>query len=196
MRFTDDALRAAVELSDRYLTERVLPDKAIDLIDQAGARLRLRLGVQVDTQALVARLAELEADKNAAVSAEKYEEASRIRDQITEVQARLQEATARPSADAVVGEPEIAAVISGATGIPAARLTETERERLANARGRPPRARDRAGRGRDRRRQGRAAQSHRHGRRAPSRRLVPVPRPDGCRQDRAREGPRGGPVRR
>ncbi len=131
VRFTDDALRAAVELSDRYLTERVLPDKAIDLIDQAGARLRLRLGVQVDTQALVARLAELEADKNAAVSAEKYEEASRIRDQITEVQARLQEATARPSADAVVGEPEIAAVISRATGIPAARLTETERERLA-----------------------------------------------------------------
>ena len=44
MRFTDDALRAAVELSARYITDRFLPDKAIDLIDQAGARLRLRLG--------------------------------------------------------------------------------------------------------------------------------------------------------
>ncbi|MFX7620841.1 NDP-hexose 4-ketoreductase, partial [Acinetobacter baumannii] len=64
--YTDDALRAAVELSDRYLPDRVLPDKAIDLLDQAGARLRLRLGVAVDTTALVERLAVLEADKNAA----------------------------------------------------------------------------------------------------------------------------------
>jgi ATP-dependent Clp protease ATP-binding subunit ClpC len=129
--FTDDALRAAVELSDRYLSERVLPDKAIDLIDQAGARLRLRLGVQVDVSALMARLVELEADKNAAVGAEKYEEASRIRDLITDVQARLSEATDRPAPEAVVDEPEIAAVISRATGIPVTRLTETERERLA-----------------------------------------------------------------
>ncbi|HWM17319.1 MAG TPA: ATP-dependent Clp protease ATP-binding subunit [Microbacterium sp.] len=129
--FTDDALRAAVELSDRYLSERVLPDKAIDLIDQAGARLRLRLGVKVDVSALVERLAELEADKNAAVSAEHYEEASRIRDQIADVQSRLDDATSRPRPTAVVDEPEIAAVISRATGIPIKRLTETERERLA-----------------------------------------------------------------
>ena len=129
--YTDDALRAAVELSDRYLTERVLPDKAIDLIDQAGARLRLRLGVKVDVSGLIERLADLEADKNAAVGAEKYEEASRIRDQIADVQARLDEATSRPAPDAVVDEPEIAAVISRATGIPVKRLTESERERLA-----------------------------------------------------------------
>lgn len=129
--FTDDALRAAVELSDRYLSERVLPDKAIDLIDQAGARLRLRLGAKVDVSGLMARLAELEADKNAAVGAEKYEEASRIRDLITDVQARLSQATERPAPEAVVDEPEIAAVISRATGIPVKRLTETERERLA-----------------------------------------------------------------
>ena len=132
--YTDEALRAAVELSDRYLTERVLPDKAIDLIDQAGARLRLRLGAQVDVSALVERLATLEADKNAAVSAEHYEEASRIRDEIADVQDRLEQATSagatvRP--DAIVDEPEIAAVISRATGIPVNRLTETERERLA-----------------------------------------------------------------
>jgi ATP-dependent Clp protease ATP-binding subunit ClpC len=131
--FTDDALRAAVELGDRYLTERVLPDKAIDLIDQAGARLRLRLGAQVDVSALIERLATLEADKNAAVSGEHYEEASRIRDEISAVQDRLEAATAdgARSGDAVVGEPEIAAVISRATGIPVNRLTETERERLA-----------------------------------------------------------------
>ena len=133
--YTDEALRAAVELSDRYLTERVLPDKAIDLIDQAGARLRLSLGAKVDVSGLVERLATLEADKNAAVSAEHYEEASQIRDQIAEVQERLERATAAGAATttaAIVDEPEIAAVISRATGIPVNRLTETERERLAS----------------------------------------------------------------
>ncbi|GAA3629461.1 ATP-dependent Clp protease ATP-binding subunit [Microbacterium awajiense] len=131
--YTDDALRAAVELSDRYLTERVLPDKAIDLIDQAGARLRLKLGVPVHTDELLTTLAELEADKNAAVSAERYEEASRIRDEIAAVQQKLDAATTAPKQPkAVVDEPEIAAVISRATGIPVNRLTETERERLAS----------------------------------------------------------------
>jgi ATP-dependent Clp protease ATP-binding subunit ClpC len=134
--YTDEALRAAVELGDRYLTERVLPDKAIDLIDQAGARLRLRLGAKVDVSALMTRLGELEAEKNAAVGAERYEEASRIRDQIAEVQARIDDVSARTARsataeDAVVDEAEIAAVISRATGIPVNRLTETERERLA-----------------------------------------------------------------
>ncbi|MEI3867222.1 ATP-dependent Clp protease ATP-binding subunit [Microbacterium sp. CCNWLW134] len=131
--YTDDALRAAVELSDRYLTDRVLPDKAIDLIDQAGARLRLRLGSKVDTRELLERLATLEADKNAAVTAERYEEASQIRDEIAAVQERLRVATeaGAKAGAAVVDEPEIAAVISRATGIPAQRLTETERERLA-----------------------------------------------------------------
>lgn len=130
--YTDDALRAAVELSDRYLPDRVLPDKAIDLIDQAGARLRLRLGVSVDTSSLIERLATLEAQKNAAVSGEHYEEASRLRDEIAAVQTQLEEATAGPRAAAIVDEPEIAAVISRATGIPVARLTATERGRLAD----------------------------------------------------------------
>jgi len=132
--YTDDALRAAVELSDRYLGERVLPDKAIDLIDQAGARLRLRLGAPVDLSALIERLAALEADKNAAVSAERYEEASRIRDEITEVQSELDAATSAGSdgdGQPVVDETQIAAVISRATGIPVSRLTESQRERLS-----------------------------------------------------------------
>jgi len=140
--YTDDALRAAVELSDRYLPDRVLPDKAIDLIDQAGARLRLSLGARIDTSALVSRLAELEAAKNAAVGAEHYEEASRLRDEIAGVQDQLDAATrARTGApsetgtvgtdEAAVDEAQIAAVISRATGIPASRITETERERLA-----------------------------------------------------------------
>ncbi|WP_433674480.1 ATP-dependent Clp protease ATP-binding subunit [Microbacterium gorillae] len=128
--YTDDALRAAVELSDRYLTDRVLPDKAIDLIDQAGARVRLRSGAVVDTAALRTRLGELEAAKNAAVTAERYEEASTLRDSIAEVEAQLSTAS-RTGVLPVIGEAEIAAVISRATGIPASRLTETERERMA-----------------------------------------------------------------
>ncbi|MGO4678528.1 ATP-dependent Clp protease ATP-binding subunit [Microbacterium sp. 2MCAF23] len=134
--YTDDAIRAAVELSARYLPDRVLPDKAIDLIDQAGARLRLRLGVVTDVAALFAELADLEARKNAAVGAEHYEEASRIRDEIAAVQARIDDAgsTARlvDAEPAVVGEAEIAAVIARATGIPVSRVSESERERLAD----------------------------------------------------------------
>ncbi|MDR2320749.1 MAG: ATP-dependent Clp protease ATP-binding subunit [Microbacterium sp.] len=134
--YTDDAIRAAVELSARYLPDRVLPDKAIDLIDQAGARLRLRLGVVTDVAALFAELADLEARKNAAVGAEHYEEASRIRDEIAAVQARIDDAGATAartgSEPAIVGEAEIAAVIARATGIPVSRVSETERERLAD----------------------------------------------------------------
>ncbi|GGR31046.1 ATP-dependent Clp protease ATP-binding subunit [Agromyces mediolanus] len=138
--YTDDALRAAVELGSRYLPDRVLPDKAIDLIDQAGARLRLRLGVKTDVPALMARLAELESEKNAAVAAEHYEEASRIRDEIAKVQGKLDEVGASSLRQAqgtsqaqgtTVDEAQIAAVISRATGIPVNRLTEGERERLA-----------------------------------------------------------------
>ena len=154
--YTDDALRAAVELGSRYLPDRVLPDKAIDLIDQAGARLRLRLGVKTDVPALMARLAELESEKNAAVAAEHYEEASRIRDEIAKVQGKLDEVGAdslrqaqgtsqdslrqaqgtsqdslRQAQGTTVDEAQIAAVISRATGIPVNRLTEGERERLA-----------------------------------------------------------------
>lgn len=144
--YTDAALRAAVELSDRYLSDRVLPDKAIDLIDQAGARLRLKLGVKVDVSALQARLGELEAEKDAAVSAEHYEEASRLRDEIVKVQGKLEEATSRgletvagapysTTGGTTIGEAEIAGVISRATGIPVNRLTETERERLGDLEG-------------------------------------------------------------
>ncbi|MDQ0615449.1 ATP-dependent Clp protease ATP-binding subunit ClpC [Microbacterium sp. W4I4] len=132
--YTDEAIRSAVELSARYLPDRVLPDKAIDLIDQAGARLRLRLGLVTDIEALADELVDLEMRKDIAVGAEHYEEASRLRDEIARVQARIDEVDvpSSTSADAVVDEPEIAAVISRATGIPVSRLTETERERLGD----------------------------------------------------------------
>ncbi|GAB2449571.1 ATP-dependent Clp protease ATP-binding subunit ClpC [Conyzicola lurida] len=131
--YTDAAIRASVELSARYVTDRFLPDKAIDLIDQAGARLRLTLGSKVDVSALLEELATLEQSKNSAVSAEHYEEASRYRDEIEALQRKLDAhgAAATSGISAVVDEKEIAAVISRATGIPASRLTEADRSRLA-----------------------------------------------------------------
>jgi ATP-dependent Clp protease ATP-binding subunit ClpC len=133
VRYTDEAIRASVELSARYVTDRFLPDKAIDLIDQAGARLRLRLGSPVDVSGFLEELATLEAAKNSAVAVEHYEEASTLRDRIDAVHEKLDAARPAESDDrsAVVGEAEIAAVISRATGIPASRLTGIDRERLA-----------------------------------------------------------------
>ncbi|MGO4594523.1 ATP-dependent Clp protease ATP-binding subunit [Leifsonia sp. 2TAF2] len=131
VQYTEDAIRAAVELSDRYISDRFLPDKAIDLIDQAGARLRLSLGKRVDTSALMERLATLESEKNSAVAAEHYEEASRLRDEMESVQRSLDELSSAPRVDAVVGEPEIAAIVSRATGIPVSRVGQADRERLA-----------------------------------------------------------------
>ena len=135
--YTPEALRAAVEFSSRYITDRFLPDKAIDLIDQAGARLSLRRGPNgdgsgVDVEALRSQLAELESEKNSAVNAENYERAGELRDKVTEVSQQLAEAAKQPATiSAVVDEAAIAEMVSRATGIPAARMTEAEKSRLA-----------------------------------------------------------------
>src|SRR5690625_3976956 len=136
VKYTDEALRAAVELSDRYISDRFLPDKAIDLIDQAGARLALKRGPVegpgVDVEALRSKLAELEAEKNSAVNAENYERAGELRDKVQEVSEQLAEASAKPAAtSSVIDEAAIAEMVSRATGIPAARMTEAEKSRLA-----------------------------------------------------------------
>ncbi|NHI17420.1 ATP-dependent Clp protease ATP-binding subunit [Microbacterium excoecariae] len=128
VRFTDEALAAAVTLGARYLPERVLPDKAIDLIDQAGARRRLRTGPAARPDDLRARRADLDEAKRDAVAAERYEDASRIRDEIVAVEAELASADA---AVPVVGADEIAGVVSRLTGIPAGRIGAADRERLA-----------------------------------------------------------------
>jgi len=134
--YTDEALRAAVELSDRYITDRFLPDKAIDLIDQAGARVSLRRGPEagspaVDVDALRTQLADLEAQKNAAVEAEEYERAGELRDEVQQVNEQLSAVSDQPQAiDSVVDEHAIAEMVARATGIPAARMTEAEKSRL------------------------------------------------------------------
>ncbi|UOT05352.1 ATP-dependent Clp protease ATP-binding subunit [Rhodococcus opacus] len=130
VRYTDEAITAAVELSARYIGDRFLPDKAIDLIDQAGARLRLRMP-SVDVEALRAKLAELEHAKEQAVADEQYEKASRLRDETIEVQARIEgKAVGTTDVTPEVTAEQIAEVVSRATGIPASQMTEEEKERL------------------------------------------------------------------
>ncbi|MCU1446288.1 MAG: family ATPase [Cryobacterium sp.] len=138
VRYTAAAIRAAVEMSARYVPDRFLPDKAIDLIDQAGARARLALGSRVDIEGLREQQAGLETAKTIAVAAEAYEEASRLRDESETLVEQIEAAEAAQGADAdqpapsaVVDEAEIAAIIARATGIPASRLTAGDRERLA-----------------------------------------------------------------
>ncbi|WP_024876013.1 ATP-dependent Clp protease ATP-binding subunit [Saccharomonospora piscinae] len=135
VRFTDEALTAAATLSDRYITDRYLPDKAIDLIDQAGARARMRSGRWPERlRDLEARLEQLCRDRDQAVSEEHYERASALRDEIHDLRSRIEEQRAedRPAEAPDVGPTDIAEVVSRSTGIPVAQLTQEERERLLN----------------------------------------------------------------
>ncbi|MFG3660119.1 ATP-dependent Clp protease ATP-binding subunit [Streptomyces sp. NPDC047706] len=135
VRYTDEALVAAVELSDRYLTDRRLPDKAIDLIDQAGARVRLRARTKgTDVRAMEREAEQLARDKDQAVAAEQYEQATRLRDRIMELRQRISQASGGDQADEgqnlEVTTEAVAEVVSRQTGIPVSRLTEEEKERL------------------------------------------------------------------
>ncbi len=136
VRITDEALDAAAELSDRYITDRFLPDKAIDLIDQAGARVRLRVKTPAaDVREQERRLEQLTRDRDQAVAAENYEKASALRDEINAVKQQIEGADATGSAVPQVTPADIAEVVSRATGIPVAQLTEEERERLLRLEG-------------------------------------------------------------
>ncbi|MEV8542051.1 ATP-dependent Clp protease ATP-binding subunit [Streptomyces sp. NPDC051572] len=135
VRYTDEALVAAVELSDRYLTDRRLPDKAIDLIDQAGARVRLRARTKgTDVRAQEREMEQLARDKDQAAADEDYEKATQLRDRIAELKGRLAEAGGEDQGDEgqnleVTGE-AIAEVVSRQTGIPVSSLTAEEKDRL------------------------------------------------------------------
>ncbi|MEU1806416.1 ATP-dependent Clp protease ATP-binding subunit [Streptomyces sp. NPDC019937] len=134
VRYTDEALLAAVELADRYLADRFLPDKAIDLMDQAGARVRLRSSARgTDLRALERELEQLTRDKDQAVAAEQYERATALRDRIAELGARLTEGSGTQFHGSRVSEvtvEDIADIVSRQTGIPVSSLTQEERERL------------------------------------------------------------------
>ncbi|MCK6096061.1 ATP-dependent Clp protease ATP-binding subunit [Micrococcus sp. EYE_162] len=135
---TDGALSAAATLADRYVSDRHLPDKAIDLIDEAGARLRIRrMTVPPEIKAYESRIAEVRTQKEAAIDGQDFEGAARLRDQEQQLEdeRRQKEEAWRTGADAdvaTVDEDLIAEVLSKSTGIPVFKLTEEETDRLKN----------------------------------------------------------------
>lgn len=132
VRITDEAIDAAAALSDRYVTDRFLPDKAIDLIDQAGARVALRgVGGDSEVTELQDQLTKLNREKDEAVSTEDFERAAELKQRVQETERRLAEHDGHERAEvADVTAEDIAEVLSVRTGIPVSQLTETERERL------------------------------------------------------------------
>jgi ATP-dependent Clp protease ATP-binding subunit ClpC len=131
VRISDEAIVAAAELSDRYIRDRFLPDKAIDLIDQASARVRLRTKTKDDgTRSLEEDLRRLARERDQATSAEDYDRARDVKERMDERQGELDERRkGRQRAPEVTPE-DIAEIVSRATGIPVRQLAQEERERL------------------------------------------------------------------
>ena len=135
---TDQALVAAANLADRYISDRHLPDKAIDLIDEAGSRLRIkRMQTPPDLKDMETRLTQLQEAKKKAVEDQNYEEASRLRDQEKQLQTEKAAKEAEIKAGGIdlfdeVDEECIAEVLSIWTGIPVYKLTEEETQKLLN----------------------------------------------------------------
>jgi ATP-dependent Clp protease ATP-binding subunit ClpC len=133
VRFTDQAIVSAANLADRYLSDRFLPDKAIDLIDEAGSRVRImRQSENPEIARIDTRLAELRKEKSDAIAVEDYEMASRLRDEERELLAERAALEETAGDNWVIGEDEIAEVLAQWTGIPVQRLTEEETSRLIN----------------------------------------------------------------
>ena len=136
VRITDSALAAAVEMSDRYITNRALPDKAIDVVDEAGARIRLRSMTKPPNLAdLEEQIERLSMSKDEAVKNAEYEEAARLRDQAEELRKKKEEMQKQwrekaKEIDGVVDEEVIAEVVSKMTGVPLTRLEKEEAQRL------------------------------------------------------------------
>ena len=134
--FSDDALQAAVSLSDRYIQDRFLPDKAIDVLDEAGARMRIRNMVLPDElQELDDKLRQLRGEKDAAIADQDFERAAEVRDREAKLreerkkaQAEWEEKTQKVINE--IGVEDIADVVSMTTGVPVSNLTEAETEKL------------------------------------------------------------------
>ncbi len=134
---TDDALKAAVTLSDRYISDRFLPDKAVDLIDEAASLMKLSTFVMPDNIVeLEQKLEELSNSKEEAVQKQDFEEAAKFRDLEKELQLKIEKEKGNwknnSHDNAVVDEEEIAKIVSKWTGIPVNKLTQNESERLLN----------------------------------------------------------------
>ena len=133
---TDDAIKSAAELADRYISDRFLPDKAIDLVDEAGARLRIRrMTAPPELRELDEKIAEVRRNKEAAIDDQDFEKAASLRDEeskLAEQRKAKEEAWKGGESDEIaeVGDQEIAEVLAMSTGIPVVRLTQTETAKL------------------------------------------------------------------
>ncbi|MCQ2462738.1 MAG: ATP-dependent Clp protease ATP-binding subunit [Clostridia bacterium] len=138
VKITDDAIIAAVKMSSRYITDRYLPDKAIDLIDEAASKVRLRAyTAPPHIKELEQQLKDITAEKKAAVDSQEFEKAAALRDEEKNLMSRITVARAEWKEESVnmggeVGAPEVAQIVSGWTGIPVAELTKEESQRLLN----------------------------------------------------------------
>ena len=136
VRISDEAVKAAVKLSDRYITDRYLPDKAIDLIDEASSKVHLKLGkVPESLKALEEKIEEIRSEKEAAVVQQDFEKAAKLRDGEKNLREALE--TQRESwkkksieTEQVVTEEDIAQIVSSWTGVPVNKIAQEESEKL------------------------------------------------------------------
>ena len=138
IKISDEALVAAVKMSDRYISDRFLPDKAIDLIDEAGSKVRLRnYTTPPSLKELEAELEKVKNEKDAAVHSQEFEQAASLRDKQTQLEKKLEETKkewqkTQGSNNTSVTEDDIANVVAQWTGIPIAKIAETESQKLLN----------------------------------------------------------------
>jgi ATP-dependent Clp protease ATP-binding subunit ClpC len=140
-RITDEAVNAAVELSARYISDRFLPDKAIDLMDEAASKVRLQAYVSPpDLKELENKIEEARKEKEEAVNNQNYERAAQVRDAEMQLRKEMEELrksweNARKEEKCVVTEEDVAQVVASWTGVPVKKLTEDESQRLLNLEG-------------------------------------------------------------
>lgn len=134
-KITDEALDAAVSLSSRYITDRFLPDKAIDVVDEAASKVRMKVfSAAPDVKALETQLADVKKEKEAAVTAQEFEKAAEMRDEEKRIEKEINDKkkAAKENSDAklVVTDEDIASVVAQWTGIPVSKIAQEESESL------------------------------------------------------------------
>ncbi|PKP23810.1 MAG: Clp protease ClpC [Bacteroidetes bacterium HGW-Bacteroidetes-22] len=138
VRYTDDAIQACVSLTNRYISDRYLPDKAIDALDEAGARVHIKnIHVPQDILSVETRIEDVKVKKGLAISSQKFEEAATYRDQERKLQAELEQARKKWEEDSrlnreIVSDENVAEVVAMMTGVPVQRIAQNESDRLVH----------------------------------------------------------------
>lgn len=134
-KITDEALEAAITLSSRYITDRFLPDKAIDVVDEAASKVRMKVfSAAPDVKVLESELSKVRKEKESAVTAQDFEKAAKMRDEERriekEISQKKESATEKSDAQLIVTEDDIASVVAQWTGIPVSKIAQEESESL------------------------------------------------------------------